>query len=325
MKSSKPVDQNAAFEFVPVDPFIFGVSFNDVDVAFRGGVYAIRPSRSSTNPQTGFPTHGVYCIQKMEILDGDFAGEIRTKSYYLGSLAGSIPKNSPPRPLLVPSADNKVPVGGLTPEQIVALGIGQLAFEEADFPLYEGKFLLQPKDRSLPLRADQQYGMLVDSIKKLYPVSKNPTPDQIAYGTSFPPILAGNTGPDFALNYGFHMRLEGEEFKTLVAVSALGPIAPTAAATQAQTPAQVAADLASGVSTSASVGTNGSEYTVETVQTMIYKALMKGGPKMKNELITDLMNGATGNTDQLVTVLLSAGTWNSDLWAQGADTKYALK
>lgn len=325
MKTSNPVPAtNGNVEWSVVDPFLFGVSFNDVDVAFRGGVYAIRPSKSGINPQTGLSTHGVYCIQNFEILEGDFAGEIRKKSYYVGSLAGSIPKGTPPRPLLVPSADQRNPVGGLNADQIVSLAIGMLAFDEEDFPQYEGKYLLWPKGH-VPLRDDSQWGNLVNSIKGLYKVGKNPTPQEIAYGTTFPGIIAGNSGPDFALNYGFHLKLEGEEFKTLVAVSALGPIAPTVAANQAQTPAQLAADIASGVNTSASAGTNGSEYTVETVQTMIYKALMKGGPKMKNELISDLMNGATGNTDQLVTVLLSAGTWNSDLWAQGADTKYALK
>lgn len=320
MKTSKAnaAPANSPQEFGIVDPFLFGVTFNDVDVAFRGGVYAIRPSRSSVNPQTGFPTHGVYCIQNFEILDGDFAGEIRKKSYYVGGLAGSIPKGTPPRVLLVPSVDGKTFVGGLSPEDVIALAIGTLTFGEEDFADYEGKHLLQPKDRNVPLRQDSQYGQLVESVKGLYKVGKNGTPQEIAYGTTFPGILAGNKGPDFALNYGFHMRLEGEEFKTLVAVSALGEIPPSAnAQVQAETTTQVA------VSTNVTPVTNG--YTKEKAQALILRSLM-AGPKKKNEVITELMNGAAPNEqDAIVAILLAPGTFDSDSWELGADSKYSLK
>lgn len=312
--------KNGSMEFSLVDPMLFGVSFNDVDVAFRGGTYAIRPSRSNVNPQTGFPTHGVYCVQKMEILDGDFAGEIRTKGYYVGGLAGSIPKGSPPRVLLVPSIDGKTFVGGLSPEDVISLAIGTATFGEDEYANYEGSHLLQPKDRSMPLRQDSQYGQLVESIKRLYPVGKNGKPNEIAYGTTFPGVLE-NKGPDFATGYGFHMRLEGEEFKTLVAVSALGPIAATTQATIATQPSN---SLELPLSSSEiSAVTNGS-YMAESVRPKIYQALM-GGPRIKNELITQLMNSENGDKNALVTVLLAPGTWESDLWAQGADGKYALK
>lgn len=316
--------KNGSTEFSVVDPMLFGVSFNDVDVAFRGGTYAIRPTKS-VNPQTGLHTHGVYCVQKLEILDGDFAGEIRTKAYYVGGLAGSVPKGSPPRVLLVPSVDGKNFVGGLTPEQVIALALGELAFEEEDFPNYEGSFLLQPKDRNMPLRQDSNYGQLVESIKRLYPVGKNGKPNEIAYGTTFPGVLE-NKGPDFATGYGFHMRLEGEEFKTLVAVSALGPIAPTAAAQpQTQTTQSVTQEVSNVTAVTASA--NGNGLTPDSVRSRIYQALMKG-PQVKNVVITQLMNeggGSQKEKDELVTILLAPGTWESDLWAQQADGKYALK